>query len=104
MVDGEAAAGQVAVAITDALQGVGDGNGALNYSGSMFDDITGISALFPAPGSCQLFEYMLVPSRDVSFQIDSCDAAIFKVVAEWFFYAMTLVALFRIAVGQRGEA
>ena len=102
-VDGEAAAQDAAEAITDGLQAVGDGSGAFAFDGDVFAPISGLGGLFPSSGSCQSFEYVLLPEYGMIFTIDTCDLSIARQLAEWFLYALTIFALFRIAVGQKGE-
>lgn len=98
--DGEQTALNEAGLITDALQGVGEQDG-IGFTVTPFGDINLFGSLLPTPQACELFTFVLIEDVGLEFSIDTCQLTLFKTLAEWLVYAMTVLAFYRILITVR---
>lgn len=97
---GDQAALNEAGLITDALQGVGDQDG-IGFTVTPFGDINLFGSLLPTPQACEVFSFVLIEDVGLEFSIDTCQLTLFKTLAEWLVYAMTVLAFYRILITVR---
>jgi len=75
----------------------------LSFDGSIIDPITNIvGSIIPSAGSCQTFTYDFLPSKGYVIQINTCSVSIVQPLLQWLVYAMTLLSLYNLALGNRG--
>lgn len=103
MPDGAAAAAEVASTLAVGLQAVGQGAGGLSYDGGMFSSYDSLGGLLPGAGGCANFQYPIFPEYGMSINIDTCQLAVIRTIVEWILYVLTIFALYRIALGKKGD-
>jgi hypothetical protein len=103
MPDGQASADEVTALFTDALQGVGEEGGDFSFSTDIFGSGLALAGVLPAASDCQVFTYELLPQYGMELDLDTCALMPARVLVEWFLYGLTLLVLWRIAMGNREE-
>jgi len=85
------------------IAGVGT-DSDLSFDGSIIDPITNlVGGIIPAAGSCQNFTYDFLPSKGYTFNINTCDVSIIQPLLQWLVYVLTLLTLYNLALGNKGE-
>lgn len=105
--DGQSIADQVTDGIGElpclGCEFIDQGNGWENTevaeeAAGLADDFFGI---FPSAGSCSLIVVDLIPSKDVSFSIDTCDLSVVKLILEMLCGGGTLMACIYIVIPKK---
>lgn len=103
----EGSSGESSSDATGFIGSIGDvgTSSELSFDGSIIDPITNIvGGIIPASGSCQTFSYDFLPSKGYTLDINTCNVSIVQPLLQWVVYALTLLSLYNLAIGNKGES